>query len=280
MSTEELCQKANAELTSGKYQEAVKTFTAAIALDPNNHLLYANRFAAYAGLNDYTNAEKDADLCIDKKNDWYKGYCLLGDARRALKKLDAAIQVYSCALQYTPEEKKADVYAMIEAVKEDFKPKNSAPHSSLLVSFFSDRRESTSRRDDYDSVFLELFKDFSCKRTEKSNSGYCDPPFDDSTERKKWTFNGKWKFNKADGNIEIALDPTHTYEESDSFTNSAGNRQDATKETKTERREVEKINIEEYFKTGKGFGYQRADKNEVIFCEGGKEAVLEFLQKS
>lgn len=42
--------KGNAAFSSGKYTEAVDFFTQAIAIDPNNHVLYSNRSAAQVKL--------------------------------------------------------------------------------------------------------------------------------------------------------------------------------------------------------------------------------------
>lgn len=50
MSAEELKSKGNAFFSAKQYQEAVGAFTEAIAVDPNNHVLFSNRSASYAGL--------------------------------------------------------------------------------------------------------------------------------------------------------------------------------------------------------------------------------------
>ena len=50
MSAEELKAKGNAAFSAKNYTEAVDFFTQAINLDPNNHVLFSNRSASYAGL--------------------------------------------------------------------------------------------------------------------------------------------------------------------------------------------------------------------------------------
>ena len=50
MSAEELKAKGNAAFSALQYPEAVEFFTQAIAIDGNNHVLYSNRSASFAGL--------------------------------------------------------------------------------------------------------------------------------------------------------------------------------------------------------------------------------------
>jgi stress-induced-phosphoprotein 1 len=64
--------KGNAAFSAGNYQDAVKHFSEAISLDPNNHVLYSNRSAAYASLKQYKEALNDANTTIKLKPDWAK----------------------------------------------------------------------------------------------------------------------------------------------------------------------------------------------------------------
>lgn len=56
----------------GNYELAIELYTKAIKLDPNNHVHYSNRSAAYAKKGDYQNALKDAEKTITIKPDWPK----------------------------------------------------------------------------------------------------------------------------------------------------------------------------------------------------------------
>lgn len=49
MSAEELKAQGNAAFAKRDFREAIQFFSQAIALDPNNHVLYSNRSASYAG---------------------------------------------------------------------------------------------------------------------------------------------------------------------------------------------------------------------------------------
>lgn len=62
-------------MTAGNYDLAIALYTKAIELDPNNHVHYSNRSAAYANKGNYQNALEDAEKTISIKPDWPKvGY--------------------------------------------------------------------------------------------------------------------------------------------------------------------------------------------------------------
>jgi len=78
----DLKDKGNAALAIGDYDQAIEHYTQAIALDPNNHVLFSNRSAAFAKQGKYQNALEDAEKTVSIKPDWPKvckskyGYCL------------------------------------------------------------------------------------------------------------------------------------------------------------------------------------------------------------
>jgi stress-induced-phosphoprotein 1 len=59
-------------------------FTQAIALEPENHILYSNRSAVYSAQNEYQKALEDAEKAITIKPDWSKGQLRKGAAYRGL----------------------------------------------------------------------------------------------------------------------------------------------------------------------------------------------------
>jgi len=67
-----LKDKGNAALQAGKFDDAIKFYTEAIALDENNHVLYSNRSAAYAKAGKYRPALEDAERTVQLKPDWGK----------------------------------------------------------------------------------------------------------------------------------------------------------------------------------------------------------------
>ena len=66
--------QGNAALAAKDYAEAIRCYTAAIALDGSSHVYYSNRSAAHLGAASYGDAVIDADRCIQLKPDFAKGY--------------------------------------------------------------------------------------------------------------------------------------------------------------------------------------------------------------
>ncbi|XP_014468444.1 PREDICTED: stress-induced-phosphoprotein 1 [Dinoponera quadriceps] len=94
--------RGNAALQEGKFDEAVKCYTEAIALDSNNHVLYSNRSAAYAKAEKYKQALEDAEKTVGLKPDWGKGYSRKGSALAYLGRYDESIAAYEKGLQLEP----------------------------------------------------------------------------------------------------------------------------------------------------------------------------------
>nr|XP_031845572.1 stress-induced-phosphoprotein 1 [Nomia melanderi] len=98
-----LKEKGNSALQDEEFEEAIKHYTDAIALDENNHLLYSNRSAAYAKAGKFEQALKDAEKTVALKPDWAKGYSRKGSALAYMGKLDESISAYKAGLQLEPD---------------------------------------------------------------------------------------------------------------------------------------------------------------------------------
>ena len=116
---EELKSKGNAALKAGNVDEAISFYTDAIELDPENHVLYSNRSAAYANGKKYPQALKDAEKTIELKPDWVKvrvgegwmvisffllqGYSRVGTALTYLERFSDAEEMYRKGLKLDPK---------------------------------------------------------------------------------------------------------------------------------------------------------------------------------
>ena len=99
---EELKAKGNAALQAEKFDEAIKFYSEAIAVDPTNHILYSNRSAAYAKTAAYAESLSDAEKTVSLKSDWPKGYSRKGAALELLERYDEAVRTYEAGLAVDP----------------------------------------------------------------------------------------------------------------------------------------------------------------------------------
>lgn len=103
MSSDELKAKGNAAFSAGQFEEAVKLFDEAIAVDGENHVLYSNKSAALASMGKYEEALEAATKVTSLKPDWPKGYSRVGAALYGLERWDEAVESYSKGLEIDPE---------------------------------------------------------------------------------------------------------------------------------------------------------------------------------
>ena len=94
--------EGNAHLQAKNFDEAIKSYSLAIELDPKDHVFFSNRSAAYLSKGDAQNALKDGEQCILLNSSFVKGYSRKGAALHALKRYDDAIKVYETGLNISP----------------------------------------------------------------------------------------------------------------------------------------------------------------------------------
>lgn len=118
--------QGNKAFQAGQFEEAIQHFTAAIDLDPSNHVLYSNRSASHASLSQYDEALTDAEQVVALKPDWGKGYSRLGAAHHGLQNLKEAVGAYEKGLTHDPQNA-ALQNSLKEAKQAQSKPQRGAP---------------------------------------------------------------------------------------------------------------------------------------------------------
>jgi len=94
----------NKAFSNGDYPTAIKRFTEAIEITPENHLLYSNRSMAYIQLKDWEDALQDAIKCTELAADFAKGHFRKGIILTELKKKDDAIIALTKARDLDPKD--------------------------------------------------------------------------------------------------------------------------------------------------------------------------------
>lgn len=134
MSTaDELKAQGNAAIAAKNFDDAIDKFTQAIAIQPENHILYSNRSAAYASKKDWDNALNDAEKTTQIKPDWVKGWGRKGAALHGKGDLAGASDAYEAGLKVDPSN--AQIKSGLDSVK---KAMESEAPGAGLANLFSD----------------------------------------------------------------------------------------------------------------------------------------------
>ncbi|OBZ80051.1 Small glutamine-rich tetratricopeptide repeat-containing protein alpha [Grifola frondosa] len=99
---EKLKSDGNAQMSGKKYDEAISSYTRAIALDSTNAVYYSNRAAAYSSKGDHPSAVLDAEKAIEVDPSFVKAYHRLGHAHYSLADFKAAAAAFRRGLELDP----------------------------------------------------------------------------------------------------------------------------------------------------------------------------------
>ncbi|CAH0056505.1 unnamed protein product [Clonostachys solani] len=136
-SADELKALGNKAIAEKNFDEAIDNFTQAIALQPENHILYSNRSAAYASKKEWDNALQDAEKTTEIKPDWAKGWGRKGAALHGKGDLVAAHDAYEAGLKQDPNnaQLKSGLASVDKAIEHEAAPMASDPGAGIFNMF-------------------------------------------------------------------------------------------------------------------------------------------------
>lgn len=110
---ERLKNKGNAHMQRKEYQAATDCYTAALKLSPagpQSHVYFSNRAAASVSLRKFHEAILDSERSLSLKPDYGKAHARLGLAHFLLGNYQPAMEAYTIALKYEPDNKASKSY--------------------------------------------------------------------------------------------------------------------------------------------------------------------------
>ena len=105
-SAERLKAQGNASMQKKKYEKAKNYYTKALELipaGPTSHIYFSNRAAALLSMRNFNEAVWDAERSIALKPDYAKAHARLGLAHFLLEHYEDAVNAYTLAVEYDPE---------------------------------------------------------------------------------------------------------------------------------------------------------------------------------
>lgn len=103
LDAEQLKTKGNDLVQKGAYRDAVGFYTKAIELNPESHIYFANRAAAFTNLKDYSSAISDCERSIAIKKDYPKSWGRLGTAHFYDGNYRRSVDSFTRALELEPD---------------------------------------------------------------------------------------------------------------------------------------------------------------------------------
>lgn len=161
-----LKEEGDAAFKSNNIELAIKYFTQSIEIDPDNHITYSNRSAAYMKSDSKSKALYDAEKCVELAPNWPKGYNRLGVAQQSLKRFQAALDSYKKGLELDPNNK--PLWEAMKACQEAFEQDKQQRFRSAAL----ERAEEEKRQQRFEEVRKEVLKNKEAEAEEELLSGF------------------------------------------------------------------------------------------------------------
>lgn len=117
---EKFKNKGNAHMQNKEFEQAIEQYTAALKLSPSgpqSHVYFSNRAAALVSLKKFEDAVADSERSLALKPHYSKAHARLGLAHFLLGNYRQAVEAYTVALKYEPDNKSSKTYLEKSAKK-------------------------------------------------------------------------------------------------------------------------------------------------------------------
>jgi len=114
---------ADAAFRSANYKLAIQEYSNAITLDPDYHILYSNRSAAYLACGEKSKALADAKKCVALKPEFVKGHSRLASSMISLGRWNEARNVYKHILSSLDKANDVAKYGLQDCREKELKAK-------------------------------------------------------------------------------------------------------------------------------------------------------------
>jgi tetratricopeptide (TPR) repeat protein len=146
---EKLKSQGNSHMQCKEYQEAANCYTQALKLSPagpNSHVYFSNRAAAMVSMKKFNQAILDSERSLALQPGYGKAHARLGLAHLLLGNYRQAMEAYTVALKYDPDNKSSKNYLEKAAKKlaASDEPHQSSAHATFSV--VSEWEKSTDQR--------------------------------------------------------------------------------------------------------------------------------------
>jgi stress-induced-phosphoprotein 1 len=209
---EELKAQGNAAFTAGKFEDAVALFSQAIAVDPQNHVLWSNRSGAYCSLKRYEEALSDAERVTELRPDWPKGWSRKAAAHQGLRQWQSALKAWQKAMELDPQGASSSSHQ--DAMTRCFQA-FLAEAQGRFPSTPSPPTESTTHADSAKQDIKEMDEQVNEQEVKESKGDKAEE-LDDGAERFKLQGNELYKQRRFDEALELYrqasnLEPTNVH---------------------------------------------------------------------
>jgi len=170
----------NVFFKSGDVNEAISMYTVSISCDPDAHVYYSNRSAAYQSRKSWKEALSDAERCLQRCRTFGKAYVHMGRCQLQLKRFDDAERTVALAntvLEDTAElasiaPQLADILKQCQQFKQQTATREAVgPSPSIKAAQFKDMGNRLYQREEYQEAIRYYTQALSLMPTDGSYYG-------------------------------------------------------------------------------------------------------------